>query len=436
MQLLKLARSNHFVALMLILGIVLILLLGIILIITYNPAALGFPPPSYNTNKIYQFEPWHFSVGELEVSFDQGGIVVPLFSRYNRQEGVVLLGNGHYRGGGAGLEEGFAPAGLFLIIDPDHLEQLRGDIIFMPVEDEEIREATEKILAQQPGLPAIWSRTIPLAFSPEEGSFYYHFISEEGEPLFPPTQPVKRTTLFSALLLYLLVFILIMLIIYAFSLDYSPSRYWESLLETPPRATTLVAVPLVLALAFAGEMLSLLERWPGWFAGVVYLFTVLLLLLPARLGYMEYPDLGVRRETLRNGYVIAVFAAAVLTAATMYRPAAGSPPDPAALAALILAGLVTALGRELVWHGFIQTTLVRKLGTVWGFLATVVLVGLLHLACLASFQPWLLSYPFGWLELLLEPGLAAVLGFLYLRTENILSCTLLHAWILLLPQIW
>ena len=147
-------------------------------------------------------------MGELE-AFDEGGIVVPLFNRYNRQEGVVLLGNGHYRGGGAGLEEGFAPAGLFLIIDPDHLEQLRGDIIFMPVEDEEIREATEKILAQQPGLPAIWSRTIPLAFSPEEGSFYYHFISEETP--FPPTQPVKRTTLFSALLFYLLVFILIML---------------------------------------------------------------------------------------------------------------------------------------------------------------------------------------------------------------------------------
>ena len=118
---------------------------------------------------------------------------------------------------------------------------------------------------------------------------------------------------------------------------------------------------------------------------------------------MEYPTWSAPGD-LRNGYVIAVFAAAVLTAATMYRPAAGSPPDPAALAALILAGLVTALGRELVWHGFIQTTLVRKLGTVWGFLATEVLVGLLHLACLASFQPWLLSYPFGWLELLLEPG--------------------------------
>ena len=60
MQLLKLARSNHFVALMLILGIVLILLLGIILIITYNPAALGFPLPAITPTKFTSLSPGTF----------------------------------------------------------------------------------------------------------------------------------------------------------------------------------------------------------------------------------------------------------------------------------------------------------------------------------------------------------------------------------------
>jgi membrane protease YdiL (CAAX protease family) len=48
----------------------------------------------------------------------------------------------------------------------------------------------------------------------------------------------------------------------------------------------------------------------------------------------------------------------------------------------------------------------------------------------------MLTYPYTYLEaLILAPGLAAILGYLYLRTENILACALLHSLIIWLPTI-
>jgi len=66
----------------------------------------------------------------------------------------------------------------------------------------------------------------------------------------------------------------------------------------------------------------------------------------------------------------------------------------------------------------------------------IVLASLARFAFLMITEPWMLSYPFSYLEVvILAPGLAAILGYLYLRTENILACALLHSLIIWLPGI-
>jgi len=69
-------------------------------------------------------------------------------------------------------------------------------------------------------------------------------------------------------------------------------------------------------------------------------------------------------------------------------------------------------------------------------LLTAVLAGLVHFGTVALSSPELLSYPYILVELLiLTPGSAIVLGYLYLRTENILSCALLHGLLLSLSSL-
>jgi membrane protease YdiL (CAAX protease family) len=410
------------------------LIVLIFILVTSFPGAFGSPPPVYQLREIYQFEPWGFELDGLEVLFPSGGVIVPLYCE-DKQEAVLITGAGKYvfTGNPPPVED---PAGIYLVISQALFESKRGDTIFIPVENEAERAKQTALAVRQPGLPVHWQRAIPLSFTPYGHSLFYYFITSDGEPVLPPVLAAPPGTLLVALLIYILFFMVILLVLNIFSLDHHPSRYWKFIHCARPGTVALVMVPAAAGLALGGELLPRLTGWPDYAVASGYLLTVAILLFLSKYRQVDFLDFGLQRDSLRHGYLLAGAAALIFLIMARDIPQNVSLRGMDTLVEYLLLFFLAALGREMIWRGFIQTTLGRRLGSTTGLLMTAALAGLLHLALIFLTEPWLLSYPFTYVELaVLVPGTALVLGFLYLRTENLLSCAFLHSLILFLPRI-
>ncbi len=93
-----------------------------------------------------------------------------------------------------------------------------------------------------------------------------------------------------------------------------------------------------------------------------------------------------------------------------------------------VAPLLFPASRSIVW---LRNSGISRSSLRHGFFCSAASAGLFRVIVIALSSPLLLFYPHTFVELLiLAPGSAVVLGYLYLRTENILSCTLLHGLLL------
>jgi len=431
----KLSGINYFVALIILLGIVLVLGLISFILVASFPGALGTAPPRYEIKEVYDFEPWSFEINSLSVSFPEGGIIIPVF-RDNKQEAALLIGPGEYTDPEHNLPAE-KPLGLYLNIDFDIFSELRGDTIFIPTEDAVVKKAALDVYRRQPpGLPLHWQRGIPLVFHPEKGALYYYFIDAEGNALMPPVIVEPGNKLYGTLALYALLIVMALLIILIFSLDYHPSRYWKFIhCARPPWPVAAVAAGIA-AFALLSELLPALTGLQETIAALGYAAAMIILIVLARLKIIDFLDFGLRPDTFRHGYLMVLAVAVLYLVMTRGIPGKPALNGVTTLIDFLRLFFLVALARELIWHGYIQTVLGRRLGITPGIIITAVLTGMVHYIVLTVTAPWMLAYPYTAVEtFILVPGTALVLGLVYLRTENILSSTLLHTLILFLPRI-
>lgn len=429
MLLKKRSSPNYFISLIGLLLAVALLTAASFLLAFYLPGTLASPPFNYELKESYSFEPCSFNIQELELLYPEGGLMLPLY-RDEKQEAVLIFAPGEFMISGVELSEP-NPSGIFIIAGEKSFEEMRRCIICLPCEEPDGNKQIQKLYKRQPGLPLVWAGFIPLAFVPTADDIYYYFLSEKGEPIWPPVLRESPAKLYGSLALYSLFMILALLIITIFSLGKRSSRYWCELYQTPPGNLALSLVPAAAFLALAGELLPHLTGWPeasllgGYFAAAA----LLLALVYRR--HLYFWDFGITFRSLRRGYFPALATAFLFMIITRGIPQKLSLEKPGTAVGAALLILLIALARELIWRGYIQTILGRRWGATAGLLLTVLLAGLVHFAVVALSTPELLAYPYTLVELLvLAPGSAAVLGYLYLRTENILSCALLHGLLL------
>lgn len=428
------SNRNYLVTLIVLLGIIALLAALAFLLTYYIPGSFAGPPVGYEIKELYSFEPWAFQLGNLEASYPGGGLILPLY-RNEKQEAVIIFAEGDYELSGDPLTDQ-SPAGIFMVIDGSLFDEIRGCVIFMPSEDAGARRNAERIYKQQPGLPVIWNEVIPLTFVPAADSIYYYFISEKGEALLPPTLDEPPSRLYSSLALYAVLIAIVLLMLTVFSLDHRPSRYWESLYQAAPGKNALLMAAAAALPALSGELLPLFKSLPDYSFLLGYLVSFALLFILSYLKIIDLRDTALRRNAFHRGYFMAAAAALMFMLITRGVPRHCPIDGLKSIAGLFFTILIAGLARELIWRGYIQTMLGRQWGATTGLLLTAFLAGLVHFIIVALGTPELLSYPYTMVELLvLAPGSAIVLGYLYLRTENIFCCALLHGLLLSLSSL-
>ncbi len=434
MLLKKIGASNYFIAMLILLGITIALVVSAFIVTAIFPGSLGRIPYQYETETVCEFEPWSFELNNLEVNFPQGGIILTV-NQTDRYRSNLLLGEGFYRNKETQVNNDLN-GGLFIVTEHSIFEEIRGNNIFMPVEDEALLSQVARIGDNQKGIPAIWKDTIPVTFHAPEDLSYYYFVSPEGKPDLPPSANYSMPTVFGAFLVYTIFIAILVIVLTILSPDHRYSRYWMHLGNTPPRLFSLILIPMVLALVAITRIGTNLFNLSELYSAAGYFLILFILAYYAINGKIDYMDLGLRRDKIHNGYFLAITAAILVVCTIRGLPAGISTGGFRTFLQLPLLFLLVALPLELIWRGYIQTYLSRWLGVTKGLLAMVFLAAVTHFIYLLATEPWMSAYPYTYLEVaVLVPGTAFVLGYLYLRTENIMSCAVLHGLILWLPGI-
>lgn len=430
----KLAGKNYFVALLILLGVATLLIISFFLLTALIPDTIGLKPVEYNVTSVNEFEPWTFEANGLKVNFPEGGIITTL-SETDNSRSYLLVGEGIYEPENK-IPDTEKPGGIFIVVEDFFFEEIRGSNIFIPLEDEIIHNRISAFSEKQIGIPTVWSETIPLLFHAHEGLFYYYFITTEGEPILPPQANYTYWQLFGTFTVYFLFVLIMLLLITIFTLDHKYSRYWFYLGKTPPGRFSLLLVPLSLMLIISSVILIKIMGWHEMLSSSGYAIVIVLLVALSGSGRIDYLDLGLRRDRLQHGYFLAIFTAILIIATVRGLPQSICTDNLFIFLHLPIIFAVYGLPRELVWRGYIQAVISRQIGPTKGLIATIILAAVTRTVIIAITAPWMLAYPYTYLELaVLVPGLAAILGYLYLRTENILACALLHSLILWLPGI-
>ena len=434
MLLKKIGVKNYFIVLLILMGITAVLVISTFVLTAFYPEALGRKPYNYEINRVCEFEPWSFEADGLSVNFPQGGIIVGV-NDTERKRSLMLLGEGTYEQDGLKINT-LNTGGLFMVVEHSLFEEIRGNNIFVPVEDKELLDQVEAIFKLQMGVPVIWQDTIPLTFHSTEGLVYYYFLSAEGEPLLPPETNGANAYFFQSLLLYSLIIVIILLVITIFSPDHRYSRYWIHLGNTPPGFFSLAMVLPIVFLILAGDIAVALNDLPLYYSSFSYLVAILVLILSARYGKIDYLDFGLRRDRIRHGYFLAIIAVLLLIGSTRGIPSGISSEGYLTAYSFLVIFLLTALPQEMIWRGYIQAVLSRQLDPNRGMLVMIFIAAIVRFIYITITAPWMIAYPYFYLEIaVFVPGTAAILGYIYLRTENILACALMHSLMLWLPGI-
>ncbi len=434
MRLKKIAGKNYFVALIIILVVISILVIALFVANSILPNALGNEPYQYEISSISYFEPWYFEAEDLEASFHRGGIILSI-NETDRFKTVILMGEGNFVKGDKTFtnEE---TSGLLMMIEHDLFEQIRGSNIFMPIEDQSLLFLVSFVFKNTSGVPNIWKDRVPLAFHGRQGLAFYYLLDPEGKPILPPATNLTGVELYGTFLIYLLFILITIMTIMIFTLDHRYSRYWYHLAGTPPSRFALYSlIALIPALALSDIVPVLLEQ-SSLFAVSGFGLILICLIIAEKYGKIDYLDLGLRRDRLRYGYGLALVTAVIIIISAYGLPAGFTVSGMEPLISLPVIFLLTGLPREMIWRGYIQAVLTRRLGINQGLLAMILMASVVRFIYLITTEPWMLTYPYTYLEaLILAPGLAAILGYLYLRTENVLACALLHSLVIWLPAI-
>jgi len=434
LRLKKIAGRNYFIALMILLVVISFLVITLFVVNSILPNALGNEPYKYEISSISYFEPWYFEAEDLEARFPRGGIILNI-NETDRFKTVILMGEGNFTKDGRTYanEE---TSGLLMMIEHDLFDQIRGSNIFMPIEDQSLLFLVSFVFKNTSGVPNIWKDRIPLAFHGRKGLAFYYLLDPEGKPILPPATNLTLVELYGTFLIYLLFILITIMTIMIFTLDHRYSRYWYHLAGTPPSRFALLSIIAIIPLLALSDIVPVLLEQSSLFAFGGYGLILICLVVAEKYGKIDYLDLGLRRDRLRYGYGLALVTTAIIIISAYGLPTGFAVSGMEPLISLPVIFLLIGLPREMIWRGYIQAVLTRRLGINQGLLAMILMASAVRFIYLITTEPWMLTYPYTYLEaLILAPGLAAILGYLYLRTENILACALLHSLIIWLPTI-
>ncbi len=430
----KLAGKNYFVALLILLGITTALVICAFVLNAFFPDSLGTETAEYEFISAYYFEPWSFDTENLIVSYPDGGTIVTIEETGNKRS-FLLLGKGDYQHLGDKLPVNDL-GGIFIKVEDFYFELLRGSIIFLPVDDvTELAHITE-IIEMQNDVTVIWKDTVPISFTGEENPLTYYFLSSTGEPLLPPYVNISALSLFGTYLIYILFAVIMFLIIAIFTLDHKYSRYWQHLMSIKPGIIIISTVLLSVSVIAITIIITDYNKMDPFYSSIGYFLILFILIILNRNGIVDYLDLGLRRDRLKHGYLLAIMTTILVIGTVRGMPKGVCFDDLTLFLYLPVIFLLISLPRELFWRGFVLPVLCRQWGINRGLFFMALLTGLLKLITIAAIEPHMLSYPYTYLEVaVLVPGLSAILGYLYLRTENILASAFMYSLILWLPDV-
>jgi len=429
----KISGKNYFVALVLLIIVAVLLVITAFTITAFIPDALGRKPYQYEINSVCQTEPWSIETENLTVILPSGGTLVNL-NETDHDKSLLLLGNGIYRQNGI-KQDDETIGGLFMVISHDFFDQIRGNNIFTPVTDESELETVYRTVEKQMGIPIIWQDTIPIIFHPRDSLVYYYFISPTGEPQLPPQVNTSWPNIAGSFMIYSIFVAISLVIMTIFSLDHHYTRYWQKIRETRPGFLSMLMIPLLAVLITASEVIIKINGFLDYYTFFGYAAAVITLFVLWKFNKIYYLDFGLRRERAGRGYFLALIAAVLVIGATRGLPGGINFAGLKTVVDFVLIFLLIGLPREMFWRGFIQTFLCRRYGPNISLILTVLLVAAARLAIIIITEPWMIDYPYTYVEVaVLVPGAALVLGFLYQRTENSLAGAFLHSIIIFLPE--
>lgn len=434
MRLKKIAGRNYFIALMILMLVISVLVIALFVATSILPNALGNEPYNYEISSISYFEPWNFEAEDLSAGFPRGGIIL-VINETDRFKTVILMGEGNFVKGDITYTNE-QTSGLLMMIEHELFDQIRGSNIFMPIEDQSLLFLVSFVFKNTSGVPNIWKDRIPLAFHGRQGLAFYYLLDPEGKPILPPATNLTGSELYGTFLIYLLFILITIMIIMIFTLDHRYSRYWYHLAGAPPSRFAQYSLIALMPLLALSDIVPILLEQSSLFAFGGYALILICLIIADKYGKIDYLDLGLRRDRLRFGYGLALVTATIIIISAYGLPAGFTIGGMKPMLSLPVIFLLTGLPKEMIWRGYIQAVLTRQFGVNQGLLMMVLMAAVVRFIYLIATEPWMLTYPYTYLEvLILAPGLAAILGYLYLRTENILACALLHSLIIWLPAV-
>jgi len=423
-------KLNRIIILAIILPLIIILCLAVFLMASYYPGVIGSPSQEYQIEEKYQFEPWDFLLDDIYINFDEGGLMAQVLQE-ERIKGAFFKGDATYHSPTFDLPT--EAEGFLVLVDGDTIISQKDDVIFSGVESSQ-KENINNIFDNKPGIPTYEGAGVPLSFPPQEDSFYLYFMDEDHEKLSPVIHNTKSELPWLTGLFYSLIFIIIILVIQLLSLGFKPLEYRSYYPNLS--SSEFLAFVLVVLMVFAAHHLQKSLELPDYFTAAGYGLVLIVVFLLSRHQMFVATHMGVNKNTCKNGY----FLAGIVSVIFLFLPFEVFSGIKAvslgeAFQHFVWIFLSAGLLHEMVWRGYIQVSLSRLAGRHLGLIITVLLSGLFHYFIVFLNSPEALAFPFAYIDIaVLVPGTALVLGYLFIRTENIFSCALLHSIIVFLPQ--
>ncbi len=430
---LKLNPLSYFLVL---LGATFGLCLAALLIAFFQAPQIGTLPPGFSFNEVYWSEPWSFHTGKYRVDLPDKAVIAPVYCEngfmgmtFQAEGGTVVF---------PGSTRKQKVSGGFMAMDNDTFLRAKGEVLFTPLQDQTMKNRRILLARQLLVFPSLQAFVHERFFIPaeEEG---YAYLENAGQARETGQQIVleNRPWLISY---FGLQFLVALLFTQMLTLDLPVPKTISRTLESSPSGREFAVSAGGLLALFAVHLLADLPASvldPALQAPSLLAYLLILLIL-AGLSWKQViarQYLGLTWKNAGRGIVIALVLVLILTVFSALSFPVGlsteSLPQTARLFAILCA---VAFSKEVFWRGFLQTLLERTAGRWGGLLLNSLLVTSFYLLLAWTRSAAILSDPASQLELLLFlPTSSLILGYVFLRSRNIISSTLLHALLLFIP---
>ena len=385
---------------------------------------LGMSKPKINIEEAYQSEPFSFHLEGYDIFLPYGGLLAS-FPLSNSYRGLVFLAEGEV----IRTEDRFAAkkiTGGYLIVDEETYLQIKGDTLFLPLEEYALSSRILDALEELIHSPALNAFGFDRIFLPHGGRSHL-YLEYNGAPLVQLDYSTENSFSLSLAFYFSLVILIALLIILLLSFDLKPSFNLADYLGARPSTPEIALGLAILIILFlvhlfgsaASPLINPFRGAVGLFFLAVYLALFLLLLFFVFKGIIPspFPHLKWRQlpQDLGLGLIIALIIT-VLSGLQLSSFANFSFPP----AKELLLYFIWATIFELIWRGVLQTTMERLWGLRWGLLGSVIIFTALFFVAGAIHIPDKNIFLF-WETLFFLPGTALILGYAYQKRRSILG---------------